>query len=172
MQKTISAGDHPANEAIMQWRPMLHKLAAAREPDAQHREDLVQETIAAALERWPGYTGQCAIPTWLDGIMRQINGKMFRDRKLRGMRYAPRSGQLRFVAGDREMPKSVEPAQEHATDLARAVSIIGGGALLRVASGERLIDVADAMGITKQRVHQLVVRDRKKLETQLGRMVA
>ena len=57
-------------QAVASHRPYLYKYALSRVWHKAAAEDIVQETLLAALEGWPAFRGDCALRTWLTGILK------------------------------------------------------------------------------------------------------
>jgi RNA polymerase sigma-70 factor (ECF subfamily) len=60
----------PRYAEIESHRPYLVRYALAQLRDAELAEEAVQETLVAALEGLPGFTGRSTLRTWLTSILR------------------------------------------------------------------------------------------------------
>lgn len=60
----------PGNQELQQHRPYLLRYAMLQLRDADLAEDVVQETLLAALEGRAGYSGKSSHKTWLTGILK------------------------------------------------------------------------------------------------------
>ena len=59
----------------------LYRVALARVRNPEAAEDLVQETLVAAIKSVGGYHGASALRSWLTGILKHKIGDYFRERK-------------------------------------------------------------------------------------------
>lgn len=59
----------------------LYAFAMLHLRDTHRSEDLVQETLLSALQAWQGFRGDCAVRTWLTGIMKHKILDEFRRRE-------------------------------------------------------------------------------------------
>lgn len=121
----------------------VRKLAPAAEHD-----DIIQETLAEAMRRWSSYRPDGAFKHWLTFIMRTVaHGRR------RGHQQA-------------EIEAADEPTQEHRADIGRVLSLVPPRereVIVAHAQGYTLDEIGSAMGITKQRAHQLMLAGRKRL---------
>ena len=58
------------HQALAQHRPYLLRVARLQLRDAALAEDVVQDTLAAALAGSAGFTGKSSVKTWLTGILK------------------------------------------------------------------------------------------------------
>lgn len=116
-------------------------------PAADH-EDIVQETLVIAMRRWASYRADGSFKHWLTYIMRTV---------AHGRRRSPESAEIE--AAD-------EPTQEHRADIGRVLSLVPPRereVIVAHAQGYTMGEIGSAMGITKQRAHQLMQAGRKRL---------
>lgn len=68
---TYAAFDPPGDplSGLASHRPYLMRVAMIRVRDPQRAEDVVQETLLAALRATAGFAGRSAYRTWLTGIL-------------------------------------------------------------------------------------------------------
>ena len=64
------AGSLELSQRLSAVRPRLLAFARLQLADQSYAEDLVQETLVAALESLPGFRGQSKFETWVFGILR------------------------------------------------------------------------------------------------------
>ena len=64
-------------------RPVLYKLALLQLRNNEEAEDVVQETLAAALQGAAGFQGKSAVRTWLVGILKHKIIDHFRRQRAR-----------------------------------------------------------------------------------------
>ena len=70
-----------ADEDLAEQRRYLMRYALLHLRDRSRAEDVVQETLAAALERSEGFSGGSAVRTWLTGILKHKIVDVFRARR-------------------------------------------------------------------------------------------
>ena len=63
---------------IQQYRAYLYRYALLQVRDANRAEDVVQETLLAAIEGGEGYAGRSSVKTWLTGILKHKITDLFR----------------------------------------------------------------------------------------------
>lgn len=127
--------------------PFLRYYVRRIAPAAEH-DDIIQETLAEAMRRWASYRPDGAFKHWLTYIMRTV---------AHGRRRSPESAEIE--AAD-------EPTQEHRADIGRVLSLVPPRereVIVAHAQGYTLDEIGSAMGITKQRAHQLMLAGRKRL---------
>src|SRR5690348_2420624 len=75
-----SAGLPPALQAgeLAAHRDYLYRFALARLRDEARAEDVVQETLLAAMENAAGFAGRAQLRTWLTGILKHKIIDIFR----------------------------------------------------------------------------------------------
>ena len=147
--------------AVLEWRPLLRKLAARFEPKRQDREDLVQETIMTALHRWASYRPEAKLSTWLMFQMRAV------------VQARQRKPQVDTVGTDEIQDTVTVPATQAALvparrALAQLGDTRGERALVRLAAGETGQEIADTMGISRERVRQIMNVAREEFRKRVG----
>lgn len=159
------------DQQVLQWLPLMRKLAARLERNRQERGDLVQETIAIALHRWASFSPDGKLSGWLCFQMRE------RCRWLRRKRGSALSLDTRNrVSMDAESLLDFEvdynaslaaPAtQEHSVELAQVVDAIPAryrSVMARLAAGYEQQEIADEEGVSRQAIHQRVSACRRRL---------
>jgi len=159
--------------AILQWLPFLHKMAARLERNKQDREDLVNETIAAALQRWESYDPSTSLPGWLAFQMRGCCRAMRDKRGRGGIMFAPLAG-ITVSALDETYTAPTLPRQDDVVELAQVTAKLegrNGNILMRVSEGENGEVLAAEYGVSRQRIEQIVKRQRVILRERLNNTV-
>lgn len=161
------------DQLILQWRPLLHKLAAQMEPNASEREDLVQDTIASALASWASYDDSKKMSGWLAWRMRGV--------------IANRRRQVNLLAAPLDRRAFVEPTQEHAAMLASVLRIMPATGrsnqtpeqvasadkiVLRIALGDTQEEIAQEQGCARQNVQQVLHARQRRLRQHFGWVAA
>ena len=82
----------PGNQDLQQHRPYLLRYAVLQLRDADLAEDVVQETLLAALEGRAGFSGKSSHKTWLTGILKHKIIDVMR-RKSREQPLTPNEGE-------------------------------------------------------------------------------
>jgi RNA polymerase sigma-70 factor (ECF subfamily) len=73
---TLAAG--PADQGVAQHRDYLYRYALLQLRDASRAEDVVQETLLAAMENQERFSGRSSLRTWLTGILKHKIIDVFR----------------------------------------------------------------------------------------------
>ena len=145
----------------------LLRYARSRVRDEHRAEEVVQETLLAALEALPSYDGRSALRTWLTGILIHKIHDGYR-----------RSAREAEVAMD-ELPDPVDwvtpDVRLHAKRLSEAfVSAVGAlparqadALLMREISGLESAEICGRMGISEGNLWVLLHRARAHLRTAL-----
>lgn len=146
--------------AILAYLPALKKLARRLRPlnKDDEREELVQATIVKALDWWQKYRTDKSPYTWLQFLMRGIS----RDEMERSNK------QYAAFAAVRPIERTTPPNQEHAAALSMALRSIRPDLrsdMLALAEGGDFRAVGGLRGVSKQRVEQIVKRERERLES-------
>lgn len=159
---TPSNDNRPAefDAALLKYTTGLANLAMKLRPTAsrQDREDLVQATLLKALEVWQTYRTDKSPYTWLRYLMRAI---AYDDAERQG-KIAKLKLRLPGVS-----VTITEPNQEWATDLALVTSQIAPELrddMLDLAAGAQLAEPAARRGVSRERIRQMVDRERERLE--------
>lgn len=67
----------------------LYSFAMLHLHDAHAAEDMVQESLLAAIQAWPGFRGDCSVRTWLIGILKHKLLDEFRQQRRELQQAAP-----------------------------------------------------------------------------------
>lgn len=146
------------------YLPGLRKLARKLRHDRDEREELLNETVAVVLSRWKGFRPEGGFWKWISLIMRSIN----REMRKKATRRAPA---IEIDNISDSIAFSVAPHQEVAVDARKlSVEILGrnGDILMRRAQGDKLYDIANDYGISKQRVQEIAEHERKRILKAVG----
>jgi RNA polymerase sigma factor (sigma-70 family) len=149
---------HPSNDnrpasfdaEVLAFRPGLYAYALRKYGD--RAEDLVQDTLVAALARWRSYRPGKSVLPWLKFMMSHVRYKQDCARR------------VQVVHTDADAP--VAASQEHAASINMALSRTPPrvrSMLLMEAAGHTLAEVGEAHGVTRQRVLQVIKEERAAL---------
>jgi RNA polymerase sigma factor (sigma-70 family) len=165
--------------AVLEWRPLLRKIASRFEPRRQDREDLVQETIMTALHRWASYRPEAKLSTWLVFQMRAVVQARRRKPQLETISVDMMQAKIdnQEALGPRVMDHFTASVSIPATQAAQAPAMRalaqlgdtrGERALVRLAAGETGQEVANTMGISRERVRQITDVAREGFRKRVG----
>ena len=73
--------EHPASALLAEERPFLLRLASLQLGRRDDAEDVVQETLIAAVKNWAHFAGKAPLRAWLTGILRHKIVDSFRARR-------------------------------------------------------------------------------------------
>jgi len=145
---------------VMAYVPGLRKFAARKVP-MEYRDDLVTDTIMYALEHWTNYREDGGMYNWLIWQMRGIL-------KNAATKRAVRAKHINFVPMEDHMIFVEEPSQLDHVELSQTLDAMNtreGGILLRRAmTDDTLGDIGADYGISKERVRQIEMQQRKRLK--------
>lgn len=151
------------DDRVMQYRPGLSKLAWKFTSNREDHDDLVNDTIAEALANWRSFREDGGFWNWLAWAMRGVAQNTRQQ-----MRAKKRTGAVVNIEGmlESRLPH-VGANQEAAYDLSRLHSQLSqtkhGRLLLRLAAGDTQLDLANELGVSKQRVSQIISQQREGL---------
>lgn len=166
-------------------RAYLLRYAHSRLHDRETAEDVVQDTLLAALQSLHRFEQRSALRTWLTGILgNKIADAVRRERRARGGLHAPSSDPIEIpVPGDETEPGVIEPADwqcpERVVAARQAARVIDAGLSrlpplarrvfeLREIEGLSNVDAARALGLTPERGALLLHRTRRRLRHDLA----
>ena len=142
--------------ALIAYMPGMRRLASKLGYRGAESDDLVTDTIAYCLERWTNFHGQTdKMWNWIYWQMRGID-KNSRSRK-----------RLQMVPEGRAYEIAETSANQ--ADVAHAchvVSLLAGRAgdmTMRLAMGDTLEEIAKQHGVSRERVRQIVEKERGRL---------
>lgn len=143
--------------AVMEYLPGLRNLAHRLGWRDDDKAEIVNDTIVDVLNRWKTYKEEYGLWSFLQFAMRSLSV----TRRRRANR------NVSVIEFREEYSAAVAPTQQDFAELSSVLRRLSGtrdsDALMRVAMGDELGDVANDMGITKQRVFQLCQRERARL---------
>lgn len=149
---------------VLQWMPLLRKMAYRFERIAQDREDLVNATVEVALRRWESFRDGGCFSGWLIFQMRSVLGEQRVKTKVR-KRILTKFGathEAQLFDG-----WSVSPAsQELAVELAQVTDAFPPRyreLMTKIAIGYEQQEIADEEGVTRQAVQARVHNCRQKM---------
>lgn len=148
---------------VMAYLPGLSKLARRLTNSATEREDLVQETMAFAFDRWQNFREDGGLWNWLQMNMRAIL-QMQRSKQATLARRLPikddPEGRLIGQLGTAARQEDIA----YANQVVRRLSYTRDGRMLvRLGKGEKLREIGERRGIGSERVRQLTERARERL---------
>ena len=141
--------------------PYLQRLASRFVPRPQRREEIVQETVARALEKWASFREDGSFLAWLRFQFWGVNNPDRPEMKME-MRTLP-DGEAAFAV------LAAKPEQEGAVELRQTLDRLGAmpaeisGAIISTALGECQTQMAIEQGVTKQAISNRVQRGRAEL---------
>ncbi|MBZ9943469.1 sigma-70 family RNA polymerase sigma factor [Mesorhizobium sp. BR1-1-13] len=145
---------------VLNYLPVLKKLARKLTSTADEREELVQDTLAYIFGHWTNFRPDGGMYNWLTLNMRSIaQGK--RQVAANKHKNMPRAGESALAT------MGTQPRQEdivYANQIVRRLSRSRDGRMLvRLGGGEMLKDIGKRRGIGAERVRQLTDRARERL---------
>lgn len=144
---------------VLAYVPGLRKLASRYTHTAEQREDLVNDTIMYALERWQNFREDGGFWTWLTWQMRGIVKNAAKSS-------AARRKRVNFVALEDSHQPSTPASQDDAAYLGQVLSCLDRldtdtrSCVLRIADGDSLEAIATDYGVSKQAISQRAQRAR------------
>jgi len=148
--------------AVMKYMPMLRNLAVRYVP-AGRREDTIQDALAYAFEHWSSFRGDYArgggFASWLRWQFRSITTGHKRKKRLR-IAYGDRADRALRTATAMDDHGMALVAKDI---LRRITSGRKGGVLLRRGMGDSLAEIGADLGVSRERVRQIVVEARDEL---------
>lgn len=144
------------DKKVVEYMPFIRKLAGkGRRRDAA--EERIQDVVTELLEKWEVYDERYKFGTWVALMARNV---YLADRQ---MRLAKKRQPVAMAD-----PASAPANQEDYTDLSAILRRLSGtrdsDALMRFAMGDELPEIGADLGVSKQRVLQLIERERKRLK--------
>lgn len=143
--------------AVLEYMPGLRNLAFKLGWRDDDKDELVADTIVDALNRWKTYKEEYGLWSFLQFAMRSLS----RVRRSRARQA------VSVIEFREEYSAAVAPTQQDYVELSETLRRLSGTrdseALMRVAMGDELGEVADELGVSRQRVFQLCQRERARL---------
>jgi RNA polymerase sigma factor (sigma-70 family) len=149
---------------LLAYTPFIEKMANRAYPNG-NADELVQEIYLLALRKWDRYNQSYKFGTWLIQLCRNVVS----ERKHAASRKKRAAVHVTIDATGIEHTKhvAIDPSQHSYAELSEALRRLSGtrdsDALMRLAMGDELQDVAIDMGISRERVRQLAARERVRL---------
>lgn len=144
--------------AILAYLPGLRKLARRLRPESTRDDvdEMMQETIARALENWRKYRTENSPYTWLKFFVRTISQE--------ATERAARHSKIALAVGSVSSAYA-PPNQEHAAELSLLAERITPGLrsdIFAIAQGAQYKEIAGPRGTSRQRVEQLIKQERER----------
>lgn len=165
MTTTVATATRPAwyDEKLVAYAGRIARLA--RVFGGRQHEEVAQDIYLDAINRWDRYVpDQYSFAMWLKLCARNVASKR-KQYRMAQMRHAD------VCAFDEAYTMSAQPTQHEAMELSDTVRHLkgrGGQILLRVATGEFMHEIGAELGVSKQRVEQIVRQERAALRKAVG----
>lgn len=144
---------------VVAYLPFIRKLVN-RGRRRVGAEDRIQEVVAELLEKWQVYDDRYKFGTWVALMARNV---YLANRQMR----QAKKRQVDSEGYRREYGYRSSPEQEDYAELSAVLNRLSGTrdseALMRFAMGDELQDIGADLGVSKQRVFQLIERERGRL---------
>lgn len=154
------------NALLLEHRPLIRRLAhsyCTQHPANGEPDDFAQDVCELALMRAKNYRSTYSFATWLHYLAGWV--ATMRKQKASAKRRTGRAVEIPTTL-------SVPPTQHDYTELSDALRRLPGtreaGVALRVAMGEDGQEIANDMGISRERVRQLKVVGQRQIGAALG----
>ncbi|EHJ97749.1 sigma-70 family RNA polymerase sigma factor [Agrobacterium tumefaciens] len=145
---------------LLAYEPALRRLARKITKNDDAADDLFQSAMVVMLRRHR----ECRIETFWTWAVLCVRGTA--QEFVRTNSTKSRSAEVCSLSAFDEMPGSSDPHQEEGADLSRVISLLGGRngtMLMRKAMGETLEAIGKDHGLTRERVRQIVVKERARV---------
>jgi len=142
--------------AVTAHIPNLKWLAGKLGFRGDARKELVHDTIVYALSHWQNFREDGCMQNWLFWQMRGCVTNTARRKR------------VTLVHGVDVANRATPPRQEDYVALSATLAKLsgrGGEFLLRAAEGDSLLEIANDNGISRERVRQIVERERVRLRS-------
>jgi DNA-binding CsgD family transcriptional regulator len=147
--------------ALIAYMPGMRRLASKLGYKGADADDLVTDTIAYCLEHWTNFRGETdKMWNWIYWQMRGID-KNSRSKKRLQMVPEGRAYEIAESASNQ-----IDVA--HAGQVVGLLSGRGGGMTMRLAMGDTLEEIARQHGVSRERVRQIVEKERGRVRALLG----
>lgn len=143
--------------SLMAYLPLIERMACKMENRASDRDDLVNETVAFALENWANLRFPAGMSKWL----------YFNMRYIQGLKIANSARTVADVDGKIAATIRVLPNQEDAVSFRETMDSIPPklrGTMGMVAQGYYAADIAKIEGVTRQAISLRIADARRLLE--------
>jgi RNA polymerase sigma-70 factor (ECF subfamily) len=172
--------DQALDDLLRRYQPRIYRFGMKMCRNADAAEDVVQETLLAAVRALPGFRGDASLSTWLYTIARSFCIKQRRRRKSSPVRELSLEGDRPVAAAlaPDSAPRPDRLVEDHETReaLERALAALGPPhrevLVLRDVEGLTAAEVAAVTGLSveavKSRLHRARARLRRALAPALG----
>lgn len=141
------------DSALLAYRPGLRRLASKLGYRGPEADDLVTDTIAYCLEHWTNFRGATdKMWNWIYWQMRGID-KNSRSKKRLQMVTEGRAYEIAETSAN-------QADAAHASQVVGLLSGRAGDMTMRLAMGDTLEEIAKQHGVSRERVRQLVEKER------------
>lgn len=153
------------DDKLIAHMPLAHKCAYRMASDDDH-DEVLQDFYEAAIRKWDAFDADnFKFATWVYIVMRNVC-----QARRRARRSASRTGttvEINDIAVIGASALTTPATQQGCAELSEVIRRLTGTrdseAIVRVAMGETMSEVGQTMGITRQRVLQLIERERAAL---------
>ncbi|KRA58201.1 sigma-70 family RNA polymerase sigma factor [Rhizobium sp. Root651] len=152
------------DSALLAYQPGMRRLASKLGYRGSDAADLVTDTIAYCLEHWTNFHGD--MDKMWNWIYWQMRGIVKNSRAKKRV--------LMVVAGQAYENAETSANQVDVAHAGQVVSLLSGraGAMtMRLAMGDTLEEIARQHGLSRERVRQLVEKERERVRGLLGEAV-
>lgn len=153
----------PYRDRLLAYTPFIRKRAnwyCGIHPANGDPNDFIQDVFLLGLQREQVYNARYTFGTWVRYLCRMVADRNKQKRQTA-------AGSARHVEIDAAFSLSVPPAQQTYAELSETLRRLSGTrdshVLMRIAMGDELHEIGEDMGISKERVRQLCVRERGRL---------
>jgi len=152
------------DSALLAYQPGMRRLASKLGYRGSDAADLVTDTIAYCLEHWTNFRG--ATDKMWNWIYWQMRGIVKNSRSKRRV--------MMVVAGQAYENAETSANQVDVAHAGQVVSLLAGRAgdmTIRLAMGDTLEEIARQHGVSRERVRQIVEKERERVRGLLGEAV-
>jgi RNA polymerase sigma factor (sigma-70 family) len=145
---------------LLAYEPALRRLARKITKNDDAADELFQSAMVVMLRRHR----ECRLETFWTWAVLCVRGTA--QEFVRTNSTKSRSAEVCSLSAFEELPGFTDPHQEEGTDLSRVVSLLegrNGTMLMRRAMGETLEAIGNDHGLTKERVRQIVIKERARV---------
>lgn len=157
---------HFFEDIIEQHKGILFKVAHAYCPDADDRQDLIQEIMIQVWQSIHKYNDQFKISTWLYRISLNVAISFYRKRSTRAKKYAELTEQLIEVSVE---DKSENERQLHLLEqFISKLKELDKALMILYLEDKRHTEIAEILGMSVSNVGTKIGRIKDKLKTQFS----
>ena len=150
---------------LLAYEPALRRLARKITRNEDAADELFQSAMVVMLRRHR----ECRLDTFWTWAVMCVRGTA--QDFIRTNSTKSRTAEVCSLSAFEEVPGSTEPSQEDGADLSRVISMLegrNGTMLMRMAMGDTLESIGSDHGLTKQRVCQIVEKERGRVRALMG----